>query len=125
MKRWPAGAHCILTILITIETAFACTCEPPPLCTRIARSDFIFAGQVVATTESGGVFIVDERFKGISEGQKNFVGSIDHMCEYVALVVGRHYLVFGQQIGENAWIGPCHGTREIERAAEEVGYLRL
>ena len=131
-------ANLLLTSILNVRVAYACSCALSPIKEEIQRSDAVFSGKVQSIEEdrmladggspSGMVTLaVHESWKGVSAESVSVHGQGDGMNCYTMFEKDETYLVYASRKGEGddapLQNDVCAATKPLEAAEADLGVL--
>jgi 5-hydroxyisourate hydrolase-like protein (transthyretin family) len=128
-------AVALLTLLLP-RVCDACSClESGPACEDYWKSSAVFLGRVESIVSQKAklpaqparrvvTFSVTEPYSGVQEGTVEVTtGSGGGDCGF-AFREGVEYVVYAQRAGSSLTVSICSRTREVSKAADDLGYAR-
>jgi hypothetical protein len=132
VNRWSLAVLVVLATLFVAPapSALACSCSIQSPCEAYGEADAIFVGLVTRGGDGEGAgryhFSVEESFKGASSRTVPVATAMRGTSCEMGLTVGQRYLVYAYQDEETGELvtGLCTRTCRIERASDDLAYLR-
>lgn len=128
MRVLIASAIGLLTLVLTVQIAAACSCiEPPPPKQALEQASAVFSGKVVEIQQGQQQFApkrvtfeVDRSFKGVEAGRVVVTTAADGaMCGF-GFQQGKSYLVYCYGDKEALSTNLCTRTKSIETAGGDL-----